>query len=70
VSPLANRWLTLQAGRTLVERRGGHPQHLLQDAPPDLSERHNRKAAIATLDSSFDVYRCYRQQPFERVMEI
>jgi len=38
--------LTLQAGKTLVERRGGHPQHLLQNASPDLSERHNRKAAI------------------------
>ncbi len=44
---IRERWLTLQAGRTLVERRGGHPQHLLQDAPPDLSERQNRKAAIA-----------------------
>lgn len=41
------RWLTLQVGRTLVERRGGHPQHLLQDVPADLSERQNRKAAIA-----------------------
>lgn len=43
---IRERWLTLQVGRTLVERRGGHPQHLLQDAPPDLSERQNRKAAI------------------------
>ncbi|YAF94306.1 MAG: hypothetical protein AB3A66_17055 [Nodularia sp. CChRGM 3473] len=44
---IAERWLTLQAGKTLVERRGGHPQHLLQDAPKDLSERSHRKRAIA-----------------------
>lgn len=43
---IRDRWLTLQVGKTLVERRGGHPQHLLQDAPADLSERQNRKAAI------------------------
>lgn len=41
------RWLTLQLGKSVVERRGGHPQHLLQDAPADLSERDNRKRAIA-----------------------
>lgn len=44
---IRNRWLILQVGKTLVERRGGHPQHLLQDAPANLSERQNRKAAIA-----------------------
>jgi hypothetical protein len=44
---IAERWLTLQAGKTLVERRGGHPEHLLQDAPTDLSERSNRQKAIA-----------------------
>ncbi|NMG18630.1 hypothetical protein [Brasilonema bromeliae] len=44
---IAERWLNLQAGRTLVDRRGGHPEHLLQNAPPDLSERANRKKAIA-----------------------
>ncbi len=44
---IRERWLTLQAGRTLIERRGGHPQHLLQDAPADMSERSNRKAVIA-----------------------
>lgn len=44
---ITERWLTLQAGKTLVERRGGHPEHLLQDAPMDLSERSNRKKAIA-----------------------
>lgn len=31
----------------IVERRGGHPEHLLEDAPPDLSERANRKKAIS-----------------------
>lgn len=44
---IRERWLALQAGKTLVERRGGHPKHLLQDAPADLSERPNRKKAIA-----------------------
>ena len=43
---IAKRWLTLQAGKTLLERRGGHPEHLLKDAPTDLSERSNRKKAI------------------------
>ena len=41
------RWLTLQLDRTIVERRGGHPQHLLEGASPHLSERSNRKKAIA-----------------------
>lgn len=44
---IRDRWLTLQLGKSIVERRGGHPQHLLQDAPTDLSERANRKQAIA-----------------------
>lgn len=44
---IRDRWLTLQVGTTIVERRGGHPQHLLKDAPTDLSERSNRKRAIA-----------------------
>ncbi len=44
---IRERWLSLQLGKTLVERRGGHPQHLLEDAPPNLSERSNRKQAIA-----------------------
>jgi hypothetical protein len=42
-----DRWLSLQAGQTLVARMGGHPQHLLQGADPNLSERSNRKKAIA-----------------------
>jgi Arc/MetJ-type ribon-helix-helix transcriptional regulator len=44
---IRERWLSLQLGKTLVERRGGHPQHLLEDAPPNLSERDHRKQAIA-----------------------
>ncbi|HEY9824950.1 MAG TPA: hypothetical protein V6D19_05845 [Stenomitos sp.] len=43
---IQERWLTLSLDKTFVERRGGHPQHLLQDAPPDLSERATRKRAI------------------------
>ena len=41
------RWLSLQAGQTLVERMGGHPKRLLEGADPNLSERPNRKKAIA-----------------------
>lgn len=40
-------WLSLQPRQTIIERRGGHPEYLLEDAPPDLSERANRKRAIA-----------------------
>jgi hypothetical protein len=39
-----------------VERRGGHPQHLLEDAPSDLSERAKRKQAIADYLRKFAVY--------------
>lgn len=42
---IRDRWLTLQVGKTVWERRGGHPQHLLQDAPPNLSDRETRKKA-------------------------
>jgi len=42
-----DRWLSLQPRQTIVERLGGHPEHLLEDAPPGLSERANRKKAIA-----------------------
>jgi hypothetical protein len=41
------RWMSMQSGKTLVERLGGHPEHPLQDAPPNLSEREHRKRAIA-----------------------
>ncbi|MFP4009618.1 MAG: hypothetical protein ACLFV6_16695 [Spirulinaceae cyanobacterium] len=41
------RWLSLQPRQTIVERRGGHPEHLLENAPPNLSERDTRKKAIA-----------------------
>lgn len=44
---IRERWLTLNLNIPFIERRGGHPQHLLADAPPDLSERANRKQAIA-----------------------
>ncbi len=44
---IRERWLTLNLDIPFVERRGGHPQHLLSDASPDLSERANRKQAIA-----------------------
>jgi hypothetical protein len=44
---IKERWLTLRLDRTFVERRGGHPQYLLQDAPSDLSDRATRKSAIA-----------------------
>jgi hypothetical protein len=44
---IVERWLTLNLDETFVKRRGGHPQHLLKDAPPDLSERSTRKQAIS-----------------------
>jgi hypothetical protein len=44
---IRERWLTLNIDVPFVERRGGHPQHLLPDASPDLSERANRKQSIA-----------------------
>lgn len=41
------RWLALQSGKqTVLERLGGPPQYLF-DGAPDLSERKNRKRAIA-----------------------
>lgn len=42
-----DRWVSLQAGQTVVERMGGHPKYLLTDAPSNLSERKTRKRAIA-----------------------
>jgi hypothetical protein len=44
---IRERWLALNLNTPFIERRGGHPQHLLPDASPDLSERANRKQAIA-----------------------
>jgi hypothetical protein len=43
---IRQRWIRLQPHQTLVEKRGGHPEHLLQDAAPNLSERENRKQVI------------------------
>ncbi len=40
-------WQTLKPRQTLAQRRGGHPEHLLQDAAPDLSLRENRKKSVA-----------------------
>lgn len=45
---IRQRWLRLHPKHTLVERRGGHPEYLLQDAAPDRSEQENRKQAIAS----------------------
>jgi hypothetical protein len=36
----------LQVEKTLAERRGGHPQHLLQ-GDANLSDRETRKSAVA-----------------------
>lgn len=35
---LRDRWLTHQPKKTLLERRGGHPEHLLE-GPGNLSNR-------------------------------
>ena len=40
-------WQSLKPRKTLLQRRGGHPQHLLENAPPDLSLRENRKKVVA-----------------------
>lgn len=41
-----DRFTELQAGKTLMERRSGHPQHLMPGGA-GLSERANRKTAVA-----------------------
>jgi len=43
---LHQHWQNLQPRRTFLERRGGHPQHLL-NGPDDLSDRDVRKQIIA-----------------------
>ena len=40
-------WQTIQPRQTLAQRRGKHPENLLQDAAPDLSLRENRKKEVA-----------------------
>ncbi|MEA5576833.1 hypothetical protein [Anabaena sp. UHCC 0451] len=40
-------WQTIKPCQTLAQRRGKHPDNLLQDADPDLSLRENRKKIIA-----------------------
>lgn len=44
---IVERWLALNLDTTFVEKRGGQPQHLLQDAALGLSERSIRKQAIS-----------------------
>lgn len=44
---LREHWQTLQPRKTFLERRGGHPQYLLQDSPDDLSDRDARQKYIA-----------------------
>ncbi len=41
-----DQWTALQAGRTFIERRGGHPDHLLTETP-NMSNRAVRKAKLA-----------------------
>jgi predicted transcriptional regulator len=43
---ISERWVLLQMGKTFLERRGGHPEHLLS-GPADLSEREVRKRTMA-----------------------
>ena len=43
---LHQHWQDLQPRRTFLERRGGHPQHLL-NGPGNLSDRDVRKQIIA-----------------------
>jgi len=40
-------WQSLKTPQTIAQRRGGHPQNLLENAPSDLSLRKNRKQAVA-----------------------
>lgn len=44
---LREHWQTLQPRKTFLERRGGHPQYLLQDSPDNLSDRDVRQKYIA-----------------------
>ena len=50
-SLIHQRW-GMQPPQTIVERLGGHPESFLQDASPNLSERKQRKQAIAEPSSS------------------
>ena len=40
------QWIALQAGKTFLQRRGGHPKYLLNDKNVS-SERADRKKALA-----------------------
>lgn len=39
-------WQTLKPLKTLAQRRGKHPENLLEDAPANLSLRENRKKVV------------------------
>ncbi|MBP6745635.1 ribbon-helix-helix protein, CopG family [bacterium] len=43
---IEEKWSALQSDRTFVERRGGHPKHLLAGSAGG-SERANRKSRLA-----------------------
>ena len=55
---LRDRWLTHQPKKTILERMGGEPEHLLE-GPGNLSNREVRKKAIAE----------YVEQPHQRRLE-
>ncbi|WP_414527542.1 hypothetical protein [Nodularia chucula] len=57
-------WQTIKPRETLAQRRGKHPENLLQDADPDLSLRENRKNIVA---EHIQNRHQNRKQPFERV---
>lgn len=40
-------WQNLKPRKTLLQRRGEHPRYLLENTPPDLSLRENRKKVVA-----------------------
>lgn len=42
-----NQWLSIQAGKTFLERRGGTPKYFISGSK-DSSSRAKRKAAFAT----------------------
>lgn len=41
-----DQWVSLQAGKTFLERRGGHPTYLLSGSS-DSSDRKSRKKSLA-----------------------
>ena len=43
---ILDQWVALQAGKTFVERRGGHPKNVAA-GPSNLSAREERKSELA-----------------------